>query len=94
MHASIWRFAGDPDQLLPRYDAMLADIPTGSMRLHLCLRAADGIVMVDTCPTRDVYETFAAGPFPELRRRHGLPDPVALEDHPVHRAFIEGHAAN
>jgi hypothetical protein len=56
MHASLWRFAGDPDELLRRYDAMLADIPSENMRLHLCLRADDGIVLVDTCPSREVFE--------------------------------------
>jgi hypothetical protein len=93
MHGSIWRFSGDPDELLRRYDAMLAEIPTTDMRLHLCLHAPDGIIIVDTCPSRDVYEAFAAGPFPALRQRHGLPDPVALEDHPVHRALVDGRAA-
>ena len=94
MYASIWRFAGDPDDLLRRYDAMLDEIPTANMRLHLCLRTPDGIVLVDTCPSRDAYEAFAAGPFPALRRRHGLPDPVAVEDHHVHRAFVDGRAVN
>jgi hypothetical protein len=94
MHASIWKFAGDPDDLQRRYDAMLAEIPTANMRLHLCLRALDGIIVIDTCPSRDAYKAFAAGPFPALRRRHGLPDPVALEDHPVHRAFVDGRTAN
>ena len=46
MHASIWRFRGDPDELLDRYDAMVAEIPRENMRLHLCLRDEDGIVMV------------------------------------------------
>ena len=27
MHASIWRFKGDPDDLLRRYDAVVAEIP-------------------------------------------------------------------
>jgi len=27
MHASIWKFVGDPDELLRRYDAMLDEIP-------------------------------------------------------------------
>jgi hypothetical protein len=27
VHASIWKFAGDPDDLLARYDAMVAEIP-------------------------------------------------------------------
>ena len=92
-HASIWHFAGDPDDLLRRYDAMIAEVPAANMRLHLCLQADDGITIIDTCPSREVYQAFAAGPFPELRRRHGLPDPVALEDHPVHRVFIEGRTA-
>jgi hypothetical protein len=91
MHASIWRFPGDPDDLLPRYDAMVAEIPPTTMRLHLCLRAADGIVLVDTCPSRDVFEAFSAGAeFRALRERHGLPDSEHLEDFPVHAAFVDG----
>ena len=91
MHASIWRFAGDPEQLLRGYDAMIAEIPAANMRLHVCLRAADGIVLVDTCPTREVYEAFVASPeLAMLRDRHGLPEPVHLEDFPVHTAFVGG----
>lgn len=86
MHASLWRFAGDPDDLLRRYDAMLGDVPSESMRLHLCLRAPDGIVVVDTCPSREAYEAFVPR-FAALRERHGLPEPEQLEDFPVHRAF-------
>lgn len=94
MHASIWRFAGDPDDLLRRYDAMIAEIPASNLRLHLCLQAPNGITIIDTCPSHDAYEAFAAGPFPELRRRHGLPDPIALEDQAVHLAFIDGHVTS
>ena len=91
MHASIWRFAGDPDDLLRRYDAMLEEIPEANMRLHLCLRAHDGFVLVDTCPTKVVFDEFVLGDsFRLLRARHGLPEPVRLEDFPVHRAFANG----
>ena len=90
MHASIWRFAGHPDDLLRRYDAMLAEIPRANMRLHLCLRAPDGIVLVDTCPTREAFKSFAGGVFRALRARHGLPEPEQLEDLPVHAAFVDG----
>jgi hypothetical protein len=91
MHASIWHFAGDPDDLLPRYDAMLAQVPTASMRLHLCLRAPDGLLLVDTCPTREAYEEFAASEgFRGLRAQHGLPEPARLDDYPVHAAFVDG----
>ena len=93
MHASIWRFAGDPDDLAARYDAMVAEIPASNMQLHLCLRAADGIVLVDTCPSRSAFEAFAGGDaFRSLRARHGLPEPERLEDFPVHSAFVEGRA--
>jgi hypothetical protein len=91
MHASIWRFRGDPDELAARYDAMVAEIPAASMRLHLCLRADDGLLLVDTCPSREVYEEFAASEgFRALRGKHGLPEPESLEDFPVHRALVDG----
>ena len=89
MHASIWRYRGDPD-LLRRYDRMLAEVPAAAMSLHLCLRDRDGIVVVDTCPSREVFEAFAAGPFRELRDRHGLPDPEHVDDFPVHATFAAG----
>jgi hypothetical protein len=92
MYASIWRFAGDPDELIRCYDAMLADIPPESMRLHLCLRTPTGIVILDTCPSREAFEEFATGPFPTLRSRHGLPEPKDVQDGPVHAAFINGTA--
>ena len=91
MHASIWKFTGDPDGLLQRYDAMLEEIPHARMRLHPCLRAADGIVLVDTCPTKEAFEAFASGDdFRALRERHRLPEPRELKGFPVHRAFIDG----
>jgi hypothetical protein len=90
MHASIWRFRGDPDDLLRRYDALVAEIPPENMRLHLCLRAPDGILMVDTCPSKEVFEAFAHGDaFRSLLERHGLSKPELLEDFPVHRVFVE-----
>jgi hypothetical protein len=93
MHAAIWKFAGDPDDLLPRYDAMVAEIPRASMRLHLCLRARDGFLLVDTCPSREVFEEFAASAgFRDLRARHGLPEPERIEDFPVHVAFVGGES--
>jgi hypothetical protein len=91
MHASVWRFVGDPEELVRRYDAMVAEISRANLRLHLCLRAADAIVLVDTCPSREVFEAFSAGDeFRRLRERHGLPGPERLEDFPVHAAFVDG----
>jgi hypothetical protein len=91
MHASISHLRGDPDDLLRRYDALLAEIPAASMILHLCLRTSDGIIVVDTCPTKEIFEAFHAGePFRAMRARHVQPDPDRLEDYPVHIAFAGG----
>jgi hypothetical protein len=90
MHASIWRFQGDPDDLLRRYDAALASVPAANMRLHLCLRGRDGIVFIDTCPSAEIFEAFAAGPFRQLLAAHGLPEPERVDDYPVHRALVDG----
>ncbi len=91
MHASIWKFDGDPDDLMRRYDAMAAEMPTEEFIAHLCLRAPDGIVIVDTCPSRDVFEAFVGGEgFRALRAHHGIPDPTEVNDYPVHAAFVAG----
>jgi hypothetical protein len=91
MHASISHLRGDPDDLLCRYDALLAEIPPESMILHLCLRTDDGIIVIDTCPSKEIFDAFHAGePFRAMRARHGLPDPDRLEDYPVHIGFARG----
>ncbi|HEY1593953.1 MAG TPA: hypothetical protein VGF74_01050 [Thermoleophilaceae bacterium] len=93
MHASIWKFNGDPDDLLRRFDAMSAEIPSENIRLQLVLRASDGFVLVDTCPSKEVFDGFVqSDAFNGLRVRHGLPEPDELEDFPVHTAVVEGKA--
>ena len=90
-HASIWKFEGEPADLLARYDAMLAEIPSANMRLHLCLRAEDGIVIVDTCPSREAFLEFTESEtFRAMLARHGLPFPGRLDDFPIHVAIIDG----
>jgi hypothetical protein len=94
MHASIWIFRGDPEQLLHRYEAMVRELPPANMKLHLCLRAPDGIVVVDTCPTKEAFDAFVGSPHVRtLRERHGLPDPERIDDFPVHLAIVAGERA-
>ena len=91
MHGSIWHLAGDADALLPRYDALLADIGTENMSMHLCLRAPDGLVIVDTCPSQEAFASFVTGEqFRDALQRHGLPFPDRLDDFPVHIAVSDG----
>jgi hypothetical protein len=91
MHASITHFPGDPDALLARYDALLAEVPTESVPAHLCLRAPDGIVVVDTCPSEEAFRSFHLGDtFRTMCERHGLPAPDRVDDFPVHVAIAGG----
>jgi hypothetical protein len=91
MHASIWRWHGDPDDLARRYDALLAELGAARVELQLCLRAPDGIVLVDTCPTEEAFRVFASSPdLAAMLERHGLPPLSEVEDHPVHAAIAGG----
>jgi len=93
LHASISHYPGDPDDLQSRYDAMLAEVPAENMQLHLCLRAPDGLIVVDTCPSEEAFRGFHFGEgFRALRERHGLPAPDRVEDFPVSVAFAGGAA--
>jgi hypothetical protein len=90
MHASLWTFRGDPDELLTRFDGMLAEAPLESMSLLACLRTDDGLLVLDTCPSREAYEGFRDGEwFAAMLDRHGLPRPV-MDDHPLARAVVDG----
>lgn len=90
MHASIWTFTGDPDRLLASYDALLAEVPRASMRFHACVRTPDGILLFDTCPTKEIFEeTRDSEWWRDALARHDLPQP-RIEDFPVHIAFANG----
>ncbi len=94
MHASLWKFRGDSDRLVDAYDAVVAEIPSTALRLQLCLRAPDGILLVDTCPTEERARAVVADPdFRELLARHGLPEPEPVTLFRVHRALVEGRPA-
>ena len=91
MRGSVWTFKGAPDDLLARYDAMLAEFPVEQMIAHVALRTADGFLVVDTCPTEELFRSFIAGEwFAELRAKHGLPAPTHIDDYPVHVVIADG----
>jgi hypothetical protein len=58
MHASIWRFRGDPDELL-HGESMVTEIPASNMRVHRCPSAPDGIVLARE-RKRPTFVTFPA----------------------------------
>ena len=91
MHASIWKFTGDPDDLTRRYEALVAEMPADQFIVNMCLRADDGIVVVDICPDKATFEAFStSAEFSAARARHGLPDPSEILDYPVHSAIAHG----
>ena len=91
MYASIWKFDGDPDTLATAYEAFTAEMPAEIMRLHLAMRARDGLVIVDTCPTRDAFVAFTSDPCTHERlTHHGLGLPTELDGYPVSAAFVDG----
>ncbi len=91
MHSSVWTYHGDPDDLARRYEAMVAEIPAEAMQFGACLRTADGIIIVDTCPSNEVFDEFVVlEGLQALLDRHGLGRPDRLEGHPVVAAFAGG----
>jgi hypothetical protein len=82
MYASIWKFEGDPDQLAAAYEAFRADLPAAGPQL--ALRAPDGLVVVDTCPSRAAFVAFTSDPLVHARLlHHGLGFPAELDGYPV-----------
>jgi DNA-binding NarL/FixJ family response regulator len=60
MYASLWRFRGDPDDLLRAFDAITPELPLANFRFHASLRAPDGMIVVDTCPSKRSSTTSSA----------------------------------
>jgi hypothetical protein len=86
MHASIWNFQGDPDQLEPRLEALIGRIPQGSLLLMLVLRREDGFTVIDTCPDEAAYRRFRASGWMEAQCDElGVDHPTAA-DYPVQLA--------
>src|SRR3954467_857095 len=82
MYASIWKFVGDPDRLAAAYEAFARELPVSEIRL--ALRAPDGLVVVDTCPTRDDFVAFTSDPSVHAGlQRHGLGLPAELDGYSV-----------
>ena len=89
MHCSVWRFRGEPDALERGYLALLSEVPTTNNVLHLGAKTPDGLLVVDTCPSKEVFDDFySREAVRELFARHGLDlESTEVEDFPVTAAF-------
>ncbi len=70
---------------------MVASIPAESMKFSACARVDDGIVVFDTCPSKEVFDEFHTSEgFRALLETHGLGQPDSLVDGPAVLAFADG----
>ena len=80
-------FLGDPDTLLSHYDRFMQQVPDDNISFHVCVRHADGISIIDTCPSREVFDSFSTSPeLFGLMERAGLPRPTTAPIGDVHVA--------
>jgi hypothetical protein len=87
MHLGIYRFAGDPGELLAAYDRLRASLPPDGFQWHLCAVESEGIAVYDTCPSEEVFRSFSTGPgFRAALAAAGLPEP-SVSGYPVHAAL-------
>jgi hypothetical protein len=76
MFLSAYHFAGDPAALAAAHDRLYRQFPPGSIDLHVCVLAADGITVFDACPSREVFEEFSrSAEFRQALAGAGLPPP-------------------
>jgi hypothetical protein len=69
-------FDGDPGELLPAYHRLLERFGIDTLDVHLCIVRDDGLTVLDTCPSRAVYEEFSTSDmFGEAVSAAGLPAP-------------------
>lgn len=83
-------FDGDPESLLPAYDRLMQQIPDENISFHICVTHEDGISIVDTCPSREVFDGFSTSPeLFSLMEDAGLPRPTAVPIGDVYVARAE-----
>jgi hypothetical protein len=87
MYLGTYDFDGDPDDLVARYDELLGKFPPEMVLLNVCIRRADGITIVDTCPTEADFRGFStSAEFAAGLASVGLPTPRVHPLGEVHAA--------
>ena len=91
MHFGVYRFEGAPAELLAGYERLVAAIPADQLQLHVCVQRSDAIEVYDACPTRQVFEAFAASSaFRAALEAAGLPQPSVAALGETRAAFVQG----
>lgn len=88
MFLGMYRFDGDPSELMAAYDRLVAGFPPGMIELQLCVQRADGITVFDTCPSAEVFAEFSTSEgFAGALATAGLPTPTVEPLGDVHHAI-------
>jgi len=91
MFLGTYRFEGNVDELTPMYEKMIASIPKESLHLHVCVRDAGGLTIYDTCPSREVFQSFSSSDFfHDALKAVGLPSPQVTLVGDVQAAILSG----
>jgi len=90
MHLGVYRFDGDPGELLDAYGRLMEGMPPGGSALHACVVRTDGITVYDTCPSEEAFRGWVSNPkLAEAFTAAGLPQPT-ITDGPVHSLLVDG----
>lgn len=88
MFLGMYRFDGDPAQLTAAYDRLIAGFPPGMIELQLCVVRTEGITVLDTCPSAEVFAEFSTSDgFAGALAAAGLPMPTIEPIGDVHHAI-------
>jgi hypothetical protein len=89
MFLSAYHFDGPPVELLSAYRELMKSYPSDGLGLHACLVRDDGITVIDTCPSRTVFEEFhRSNGFRAILAHAGLPIPRSEPLGDVHSAHM------
>lgn len=89
-----YHFDGDPRDLLPAYDRLMAGFPPEMTALHVCVERPGGISIYDACPSRADFEAFStSGEFLGAVAAAGLPAPRVVPVGDVRSTMIREGAA-
>ena len=87
MYLGTYDFDGDPEDLVARYDQLVGMFPEGVVMLNVCVRRADGITVIDTCPSEADFRGFStSAEFAGALEAVGLPTPRVQAQGEVHAA--------
>jgi hypothetical protein len=77
MFLGSYRFSGDPTDLVLAYERMMSGFDRATLDLHICVVEPNALLVLDACPTEDVFRDFSSSPeFRGAWGRAGLPEPA------------------